>query len=59
MADAWSEAWSRLTNSVEHALDAGMTEEEIYDAVDEAMPVKPGDEPDDVIRQPKPKKSKP
>lgn len=56
MTDAWSEAWSRLTNSVEHALDAGMTEEEIHDAVDEAMPV---DEPDNVVRQPKPKKSKP
>lgn len=36
--DKWAEAWSYLTNAVEHAYEAGMTEQEIQDAVEEAKP---------------------
>jgi hypothetical protein len=38
MSDEWTEAWSRLTNAVEHAVEAGMTREEIDNTVDEAFP---------------------
>lgn len=36
--DLWAEAWSKLTVAVENAFGAGMTEEEILEAVENAKP---------------------
>jgi DNA-binding transcriptional regulator YhcF (GntR family) len=55
MSDEWAEAWSALTNALEKAKDAGMTEEEIEDCVSEVY----AERPEYIPGKPKPTKEQP
>jgi hypothetical protein len=53
--DKWAEAWSMLTNALENAKEAGMTEGEVGDCIDDVYSAATYDNSQ---RSPKPLKKK-
>ena len=38
MSDKWADAWNKLTSALEQAFEAGLTDDEIEDCIENARP---------------------